>query len=747
MTRTGKHDPLLYGRDETEGIVAVEYLAKKEGADEVALFLRRGDETTTETAVFEPFLIAGDRVIEGCPVDHRVDRLKGRGRLNTMAFFASWGECTEARRWLGRETGFSATAPGAPYLCINDPVQQYLMQTGRTLFLGMDYEELRRMQLDIECETTEGYDFCNAEREGDRIVAVGMSDSTGWEQVLSVADMNEKEMLSALVESITERDPDVLEGHNIFNFDLPYIATRARMHKVKLALGRDGSAPRRRPSRMSVGERTLSYSRFDVWGRHIVDTLFLVHAYDISHRSLDGFGLKEAAIHFGIAAPNRTYIDGSQIGVEFRRRPKKVLKYLRDDVIETRALSGLLSRSAYVQAQMLPYTYQVVCVRGNATKIDSLMLREYIAQGHSLPMPAPPRKFSGGYTDMFVEGVVQNVHHCDVRSLYPSLMLTGKIAPRHDKLNIFLQMLEQLRSFRLEAKERMLGSGTRAESTYHDALQATFKVLINSFYGYLGFPQARFSDFDAAEEITTRGRALLRDMIEWLRKHGAEPVEIDTDGIYFVPPKEASTAKRMDEFRQNFASSLPEGIDVEFDGEYKSMYSYKMKNYALLAHDGEVVIKGAALKSRGIEPFQREFLRELIRCLLEGREEEISVLKEQYEKAIGDREWPIERLAKSEMLQDAPATYAAKREGGKRPRAAAYELALASGREYRAGDMVAYYVTGEKKSVQVCENARLASAWDPKHRDENVPYYLGKLNALYKKFRPGDVQSEMDLGN
>ena len=300
MTRTGKHDPLLYGRDETEGIVAVEYLAKKEGADEVALFLRRGDETTTETAVFEPFLIAGDRVIEGCPVDHRVDRLKGRGRLNTMAFFASWGECTEARRWLGRETGFSATAPGAPYLCINDPVQQYLMQTGRTLFLGMDYEELRRMQLDIECETTEGYDFCNAEREGDRIVAVGMSDSTGWEQVLSVADMNEKEMLSALVESITERDPDVLEGHNIFNFDLPYIATRARMHKVKLALGRDGSAPRRRPSRMSVGERTLSYSRFDVWGRHIVDTLFLVHAYDISHRSLDGFGLKEAAIHFGL---------------------------------------------------------------------------------------------------------------------------------------------------------------------------------------------------------------------------------------------------------------------------------------------------------------------------------------------------------------------------------------------------------------------------------------------------------------
>jgi hypothetical protein len=36
--------------------------------------------------------------------------------------------------------------------------------------------------------------------------------------------------------------------------------------------------------------------------------------------------------------------------------------------------------------------------------------------------------------------------------------------------------------------------------------------------------------------------------------------------------------------------------------------------------------------------------------------------------------------------------------------------------------------------VSVHESARLASEWDPEQRDENVPYYLAKLDALYKKF-------------
>jgi len=744
MPAIGEYDPLLYGANDEEGLVAVEHVEKRGEGDRIALFFRRDGKIVRKTDSFEPFVVAAGGVAAGCPGVLRSEGLSGKGALDTVFFFATWKDCGKAKKWLADETGFTPSAVGAPYLCLNDPVQQYLVLTGRTLFLGMEFGDIPRMQVDIECITSEGYEFCNAAREGDRIVAIGLGDETGWTEVLSGEELDEKALLERFVEVVRERDPDVIEGHNIFNFDLPYIVQRARRHKVKLGLGRNGSVPARRPSRFSVGERTISYSRFEIFGRHVVDTMFLLQAYDVSHRSLGGFGLKEAAIHFGFAAKDRTYIDGSEISAEFARRPKQVMKYVKDDVLETGALSRLLSMSSFVQAQILPYSYQNVCVRGNATKIDALMIREYLRQRTALPMPDAVREFAGGYTDIFMEGVIRNVHHCDVRSLYPSLMLTRGLRPESDELGVFLCLLEVLKDFRLRARERMVASESDAERAHFDALQATFKILINSFYGYLGFQRGRFCDFGQAGKVTEDGRTLLKQMIQWLRDHGAQPVEIDTDGIYYVPP-EGRDGVRRSVFRGEFQAWLPEGIEVEFDGEYEAMYSYKMKNYALLSDDGEMVIKGAALKSRGLEPFQRSFLRESIRMRLEGREKDIPKLRERYRKAIEEREWPIKELAKTENLQDAPATYAEKQRKGKGARRATYELALRSGREYRAGDQVSYYVTGEKKSVAVHENSKLVSEWDPENRDENVPYYLAKLESLYKKFGEPDKQEEMDL--
>ena len=326
---------------------------------------------------------------------------------------------------------------------------------------------------------------------------------------------------------------------------------------------------------------------------------------------------------------------------------------------------------------------------------------------------------------------------------------------------IFLDMLGALTSYRLDTKAAMQSSTTEAERLHLGALQKTFKVLINSFYGYLGFAQGHFSDFDVAERVTEAGRALLKGMIAKLAALGAQSIEIDTDGIYFVPPwatgeggeksaDKKKTAAQSKAFRAEFKKSLPVGIEVEFDGDYAAMYSYKMKNYALLCHSGEVLLKGAALRSRGLERFQRSFLRQLITLKLRAQETEIPALKAEYDQAITSREWPILELAKTVTLQDAPSAYAAKVKRKGRGRDAAYELALQSGRTYRAGDQLTYYVIGEKKSVAVHENAKLISAWDPDGRDENVAYYQAKLDALYKKFYDEnavtDVQGTLSLG-
>jgi DNA polymerase, archaea type len=89
---------------------------------------------------------------------------------------------------------------------------------------------------------------------------------------------------------------------------------------------------------------------------------------------------------------------------------------------------------------------------------------------------------------------------------------------------------------------------------------------------------------------------------------------------------------------------------------------------------------------------------------------------------------------KTDTLQDSLDKYRAKIAGSARNRAAAYELALASGRNYRPGDQISYYIIGAGKKVAAYENAKLATNWDPAARDENVDYYIAKLDELMKKF-------------
>src|SRR5437870_11772653 len=262
------------------------------------------------------------------------------------------------------------------------------------------------------------------------------------------------------------------------------------------------------------------------------------------------------------------------------------------------------------------------------------------------------------------------------------------------------------------------------------ALQNTFKSRLNSFYGYLGFAQGHFADFDAAARVTQIGRDLLKKMIDWLGEHGAQVIEVDTDGIYFVPPVKIA----IDELRDDLAKKLPEGIEVEFDEQLEAMFSYKAKNYALLTKDGDVIIKGGALKSRGLEKFQRVFLEEMIRLIMQGKPEAVGDLRNQFERKIRNREWKIDMLMKTDTLQDSLEKYRAKIAGSARNRAAAYELALASGRNYKPGDQISYYVKATPKKVPAYEAAKLASEFDPQNRDENTDYYIVKLDDLVKKF-------------
>ena len=184
----------------------------------------------------------------------------------------------------------------------------------------------------------------------------------------------------------------MIEGHNIFRFDLEYLEARARQHGATLAWGRRGEPLRGHPSRLQIAERTIGYRRYQVAGRHIVDTWILAQLYDLGARDLPSFGLKDIARHLGVAAPDRTYIDPADVPRLWAADPERLLRYALDDATETLAISDLLSPPYFAQAQLLPFDYQSAVLRGNATKIDALLLREYLRHRRAIRLGLPIRQ-------------------------------------------------------------------------------------------------------------------------------------------------------------------------------------------------------------------------------------------------------------------------------------------------------------------------------------------------------------------
>jgi len=91
----------------------------------------------------------------------------------------------------------------------------------------MHFGELRRMQLDIETASSVEGSFPDAKREDDRVLAVGLrcGDDERLLVLEEVSPEGEKDLLQRMGDAIAEIDPDVIEGHNIFKFDLDYLIT------------------------------------------------------------------------------------------------------------------------------------------------------------------------------------------------------------------------------------------------------------------------------------------------------------------------------------------------------------------------------------------------------------------------------------------------------------------------------------------------------------------------------------------
>lgn len=674
----------------------------------------------------------------------RFERLKGEGAFRWLAHAESLGIF---------EVFFKNVREGAPVDVLKPYESQWLLQQRARLYQDLPFAGLRRCQLDIETGAAEAGAFSDARQAGDRVLAIGLQCGARRELLTlgEESDAGEKRLLLVFNQMLRELDPDTIEGHNIFKFDLDYLRQRAKRHQVPCAWGRFGLPAEFRNSRMKVAERWIDFSRCDMPGRAVIDTYLLVQLYDITAREMTAYGLKDVAIYFGLtpeSGEGRTYIEGGQIQHVFRRNREEFLAYLADDLRETKGLADVLLPTYFEQARAFPILLQEAALRGTAGKVDLLFLEEYYHARASCPAPVDIAPFEGGFTRSFEEGVFQQVLHFDVASLYPSLLLQMGRNPKSDSLGVFIPLLRRLREYRMKYKQRAKSAPTAAERDEAQARQANFKILINSFYGYLGFSGARFADGELAAEVTRRGRELLQALIEEFQKHGCVILEADTDGIYLSTEKYFS---RPEALLARVEKILPAGIELEYDGTYDAMFCYKAKNYALAA-GGEITLRGSALRSRGIEPFLKRLGDQLIAHLLGVSPESPVAEIERLRQKIAAREQPVTDLAKSETLSQNPGAYEQWVAGGGKPRRAAAEVALQMSPRPRMGERVSYYI-GPKAKGQTSDwqRARPLAAYDPAQAPYDPVYYLGKIDDWLERYgrflgiQPQAAQQEMPL--
>ena len=742
-------DEWLWGWDLTPGIVSV--WAEPNGR---AIIWRRSADTGAlhvEEARFRPWILLDrlddlkhlgthltrERVSTGItPISYR--ELEGPGALRFLVSAADMQALTSAVLYgatqrLGRRITHLREL-GQEQILVLPPEEQYLVSTGRTYFRDFTFDQLHRLQFDLE---TTGLDARHH-----RMFMVAVRFPNGETAVLEAQgddDSAEADLIRRLIATILKADPDVIENHNLQGFDLPFLDQRARTLRVPLNLGRLGAPGlRQRAARrgFAVGApEDGRRMRFVAPGRELIDTLDAVRRHDFSTRELPGHGLKVVARHLGIARPEREYVRGDQIYSTYRTDPDRIRRYATDDVEEVAALSRMLGGAAFALAQMAPRRYERLADAGAATGvIDPLLVRAYLRSGMALPAhePSDGTPHSGAALHLFAAGVAKRVVKADVASLYPSLMRAYRIGPGRDRLGALLALVDRLVEWRLAAKAlaRSAAPGS-AERHDNEAKSAAMKIVVNSAYGYLaaGGGLTRFADVHAANDVTRRGRETLDMMCRELAARGVALLEADTDGVYFAVPEHWTEA---DERRvvAEVAALLPALVQLEFDGRYAAMLSHEPKNYALLGYDDTLLLRGVAFRSSRAEPFGEAFLKRAIRALLQGN---VVGVRDAYLDTIGmlrRRELSTHDVSSRVRLTKSPAQYDLTR--AKR-RELSYEAMLASGRtQWSIGERVRVYRTKKGEGGVIAHSSDGVVRHDEHDpRGYDVEHYVRLLRDTY----------------
>ncbi|MDC1174498.1 DNA polymerase domain-containing protein [Bacteriovoracaceae bacterium] len=609
-----------------------------------------------------------------------------------------------------------------PYFYVPNCAEQFLIDTGNTYFKGLEFSDLIRMQIDIE---TTGL---NADA-GDRVfmtqIRVVQGNDVIDEKIFHGED--EKELLLNTMKYVEVMNPDVIENHNIYRFDLDFLHKRCNVHGLKLDLGRHGNRDAFTYETRNVSNsRNPEFVRYTFTGREIVDTLHSSQRYKKTDTDLENCKLKYVAKYFGVAAPDRVYIDGAKIYETYKKDPQRVCKYGLDDVREVDEISKILNQDRFRLAQYIPMTYEKLMTTGNVKMVEYPFVMEYLRQGHSIPAPTPKEKYEGAHAKDYKRGIIERCIKLDVASMYPNIIIEEEIKPVNEPLNLFLPRLKLLKDVRL--KYKALSKESDEGKVKYGPIQKALKIVINATYGYLGAEHSLFNNVKGAEQVTKQGKKIIKAIESSIESHGGTLVETDTDGVICSIPA-TITEEEIESLVQADINSKFPGIDVELDEKYawSKVYVQSTKNYAFINNHGKLKKTGNNFKSKDMPPYLLNYVDQCLIFALDGKVQElVSLIRETYTR-VRDSKLTGDEICRVKTTRHNYTDY--KGMTRKSPNTPIYEsLVNAGNTTFKSGETISFYYRNNNGTKEPITKELYSFDYD-------IDYYLTDFKKKTARFK------------
>jgi DNA polymerase elongation subunit (family B) len=728
-------DSLLYGHNPEERIVAVQQLNDQT----IRLFKRVEGKIHHKDVEFFPFFfLADEALIKDFPKKFWLKKLTGNNFYQFIAAFSRWSEMWEAVHFILRQYNKSHSPRISSYqelkdiLVRADPVRQFLLQSGMTLFKGMEFEDLVRLHIDVQCAHATGKKRSGKSIE-EQILVITLLTSDGNKYILKTPKQSEQVVLKQCIQHIKEIDPDVIEGYDLFGTILPALGRACERQQITFAVGRSGSDMRTPSGFSTAGLGESEWFSYDIFGRNLVDTIMIAETEMNTKRVEQSFSLTSLAKYFGIPIDTKHVLPSHRVMKERKRTPKQVAVQSLQNALMVRELSNLLLPPLFYLAQMCPFNFRMLVHTGAASRIESFILREYVRQKHSVPKPMEGSRNINIPAEIYHIGVFSDVLYIEFEGLYPSMILRQNVKPRTDDLNVFLALLTSLTSL----QQKILGQkhAIQSRGTNPDAQLNSLKRLLYSFHLSLGSAKGLYNDPDQAEIVLTTSREILKEIIHQIELFNATIIQSDDQGFFLLLPDNIIGESNRNNFIDRLSNTLPNGITLIPSHHYKKILSYRKSNYAVLDQNNNVLIKGNSLISRGMERYLRMFIQRFIECMLMN---DLTRLHHTYATAytqIVKHNWTPMDFCKTEFLRMDTETYQKEIAAGRITPSPALEAAVRSSLFVKANTMLSYYISGTETDVDVARSSRLVEDWDALGANENIAYYLAKLHETINKFR------------